>query len=183
MTITDERIDQLFSRQQRMFTTTTMPRITCRACEQPRQAVALGVLLCVECASDIDALREHVRTTLASYHARIGETWGALEQQIPESPYQMPDGRYVSELGEGESLAGAVATDPLRRRWDSYQEAIGTAAARQAEDKARAGMPGPLADLIRLWLAYQDAIGIYTERRAWADKVETQIAFYTDEVL
>lgn len=174
---------ELFEAKQPQLTLVAPHRITCRACERVGDQVESGILLCTDCAVDIDALKKHVRITLASYHARIGETWGALEQAIPESPYQLPDGRYVSEAGETEDISSATATDPLRRRWDAFQDAQGKPAAQQAIAMARSGMQGPLADLIRLWCAYKDAMGIYAERKSWADKVDTQIAFYADEIL
>lgn len=139
----------------------TPHRITCRACERVGNQVESGILLCRECGSDIEATRAHIKATVAAHHARIDETWGALEQAV-----------------EG-------ADETLQTRWMSFQDAITYAKpeVKQAEAKARAGMPGPLADLIRLWLAYKDALGVYTERQRWADNANMQIAFYLDEVL
>lgn len=181
-TITDDAIDALFAPKQLVLIPHDPARCACRVCERVGLRAAEGHQICTNCARNPAYTREHIVTTMAGYQRRIEETWGALQQALPESQYVMPDGRYISEVGDDESLAGMTATDPLRRRWDGYWQARGTPAALQAEDKARNGMPGPLADLIRLWLDYQQANAVLTDRKAWQQRAELALNIYLDEV-
>ena len=160
--VTDDKIDQLFAPKQLRLEPTTTTRCTCRVCERAGDRVADGILLCPNCARNVDQTREHIKHTLKAHYGRIEETWGALEQAIPNDP-----------------------DDALSSRWGAFQMAVARQApeARQAETKARNGMPGPLADLIRLWCAWRDAMGIYEERKRWADTAELVLSLYADEVL
>lgn len=183
--ITDQAIDELFAPKQLQLLPTERAHCTCRICERVGQRAAEGHQVCANCARNPTYTREHIATTMASYARRVEETWGVLQQSLPESQYVMPDGRYASELSDIElPSAPLVATDPLRKRWDGFHQAaaVGDPAARQAELKARNGMPGPLADLIRLWLAYKDASAVLAEREAWQQRAELALGIYVDDL-
>lgn len=159
--ITDDQIDALFTpRQQPLFAEGR--RITCRVCERASVQVADGVLLCQSCAAlGASGLRSHIATVTDGATAALERAWGKLEQEL------------------------AAADPPLLDRWNAFQDAVThrKPEAFAAEDKARGGMVGGLADLIRLWCFYRDAQSAYEARCRWADLAELTIVLWADEVM
>lgn len=137
------------------FGATVRPRsrsqITCKVCERRDWPSQEYPLLCVHCGRDIEQTRMHVHNTLVQYEGHVEAADEALTASIPGDP-----------------------DDALSVRWGAFMEAVQKrdAAADLAERKARNGMQGPLADLIRLWCAYTDAKGVYEARCRWAAAAE-----------
>lgn len=138
-----------------------VPRITCRVCGQHSPADDARPLLCQFCAGDLEKSREHVATVLVSALRRVEETGEALEQAIPEVPALDGDD-------------GPLEPSALCMRWWAFQDAIqrNDPLAYEAIRKARGGMVGPLADLIRLWCEYTDATAQLAERERWAARAD-----------
>lgn len=137
-------------------------RITCRVCDRPGLQAANGVTLCQTCAGlGADALRSHIATVKQGTYSALERASAELEADI------------------------AAADTALLARWNAFQDAIGRDApeARNAELKARNGLAGPLADLIRRWCRRRDAMAQWQERCRWAESAELTIVLWQDEVL
>jgi hypothetical protein len=156
-TLTDESIDALFApKQHGLFR--APGRITCRVCEKSDQADDARPLLCTYCARDLERARAHVAELLTAAQRTAEEAYNKLELALPD------DG-------------------PLAERWASFQVAHARqdVAAQLAMHKARQGMAGPLADLIRLWNALQDAQAQLKEREDWARRADLALVLNEDE--
>lgn len=151
----DDATEALFGRPLRPRSAGSARTVTCRVCERRDLADLTRVLLCSHCGRDLDASRTHVQQVLAGHQTQVENAWCDLQAALPDD-----------------------LDDALSVRWGAFQEACerGDGTAQAAMQKARAGMQGPLADLIRLWCAYLDAKGIYEERCRWAAAADLALA-------
>ena len=133
-------------------------RITCRVCERQALADDARPILCTECARDPRASAAHIDTVIAGHHRAVDEAFDALTAAIPDDPH-----------------------DAIAERFANYQAALGTDKARQAEDAARRGVTGALANLIRLWLNYQQALMRLSDREAWAHRARQALDMVSTE--
>lgn len=128
-------------------------RTHCRVCERDALAHADCALLCADCGADLEAARRFVGEVMERAMAAADLAWSAMAEGI-----------------EG-------ADDTTRARWDTFQDAYtrGDAMAGVAMEKARAGLNGPLADLLRLWGAHLDAQRELTRRQDWRRRADVAL--------
>ena len=122
-------------------------QIKCLTCKRHEKESTIAAV-CIHCAADPSATLAHVYHIAEASRERLHETGDAYETGLQS------------------------ADEPTLDRFNTYLTSTDTGKRTQAEQSARRGAVGALADLLRLWLAFQDSQAAVYASEAWVARCE-----------